>query len=92
MKKIMRATLPHRAANTYYGQWLVENAAIRGHKSRCIDRKGAAAGVKFTAVGAGRCDFPGNRAPARGKLKTSRKTNFARANIAALRGEEFAPA
>jgi hypothetical protein len=29
---IMRATLHHRALNTYYGQWRQEKAAIYGHR------------------------------------------------------------
>jgi hypothetical protein len=64
MRKIMRATLHHDAANTYYGQWNLEIATICWRKSPSIARNGAAADVKFGAVWARRLDFPGNRVPA----------------------------
>jgi hypothetical protein len=66
---IMRATLRQGAANTYYGQWLREKAAICGRKSPSIDRNGVAPGMSFAAFGARLRDFPANRDSARGKLK-----------------------
>jgi hypothetical protein len=79
----MRKTLHQGVANTYYGQWTTKNAPNYGRKSTSIDRNGAAAGGKFAAIAARQRDFLGNRDLARGKFSTPRKTNLARANIAA---------
>jgi hypothetical protein len=39
----MRVTLHQGASNTYYGQWILQKAAIWGSKSRSIAHNGPAA-------------------------------------------------
>jgi hypothetical protein len=46
---IMRATLRHRAPNTYYGQWPREKAAVCCFESRSIAHNGVGARAEFAA-------------------------------------------
>jgi phosphoglucomutase len=75
---IMRATLRHRAPNTYYGQWPREKAAVCCIESLSIAHNEVVTSTKIAAVDARERVFPGNRGSARGKFTSARKTNFAR--------------
>ncbi len=60
---IMRATLPDRAPNTYYGRWRGEKALFPGLESPAIGHDELVAGAGVEAFDGPERDFPGNRSP-----------------------------
>jgi hypothetical protein len=64
----MRATLPERAANPYYGQWPRAFPAESRAKARSIARHGLAASTESAALDVQARDFPGIRTPAHRKF------------------------
>jgi hypothetical protein len=68
MSIIMRATLPDRAPNTYYGQWPGGKAAVCGLESPAIAHDELVASAGFVAFDVPEREFPGNRSPPRWKF------------------------
>jgi hypothetical protein len=76
MNIVMRATLHDPAPNTYYGQWLAENARKHAAKRGAIARNETVASAGFVTFDVPERDFPGNRSPARWKFICRPKTKI----------------
>jgi hypothetical protein len=61
----MPATLHDGAPNTYYGQWLAQNARKHAAKRGAIAHNEFIATLGVAPFDGAERDFPGNRSPAR---------------------------